>query len=131
MRKIIVTTKVTQASVSISKRGYHPLTPNMSALALTLTIYIISFFENPQSPLPLKGVHLSLWSLPSGKGQNDGLRKPTNHRGFWYRGTTRWFSLCLAAWGAGRSDEVFDGLAAWKVGGGRIMNEVVIKSNIQ
>ena len=52
MREIIVTTKkVTQASVSISKGGYHPLTPNMSALALTLTIYIISFFENPQSPL--------------------------------------------------------------------------------
>ena len=55
MRKIIVTTKVTQASVSISKGGYHPLTPNMSTLALTLILNIISFFRKSPVPFTLKG----------------------------------------------------------------------------
>ena len=103
MREIIVTTKkVTQASVSISKGGYHPLTPSLSfSLAQRKELKETSTLTKP-SPI---------W-----EGSNDGLRKPTNHRGFWYRGTTRWLFLCLAAWGAGRRDVVFDGLAALETG---------------
>ena len=69
MRKIIVTTKVTQASASISKGGYHPLTPNMSfSLAQRKELKETSTLTKP-SPI---------W-----EGSNAGLREPTNHRGFW------------------------------------------------
>jgi len=34
------------------------------------------FFENPPPPLPLKGLHLSLYPLSSGEGKNSGLQRP-------------------------------------------------------
>ena len=46
----------------------------MTFLTVDQFVFIIiiflnnSFFENPPSPLPLKGLHLTLYSLPSGKG---------------------------------------------------------------
>jgi hypothetical protein len=35
------------------------------------------FFENPPSPLPLKGLHLSLCSLSSGEGKIENFEKPS------------------------------------------------------
>ena len=40
------------------------------------------FFENPPTPLPLKGLHLSLYPLSSGEGKNSGLQKPQTFAGF-------------------------------------------------
>ena len=41
-----------------------------------------NFFENPPTPLPLKGLHLSLYPLSSGEGKNSGLQKPQTFAGF-------------------------------------------------
>ncbi len=41
------------------------------------------FFEIPR-PLCLKGLHLSLSPLPSGKGQTENFERPS-FSGFWYR----------------------------------------------
>ena len=47
------------------------------------------FFEHPLSPSPLKGLHLSLYSLSSGEGKIENFENPSFSK-FWYRSR----SLC-------------------------------------
>ena len=116
MRKIIVTTKkVTQASVSISKGGYHPLTPNMSTLALTLILNIISFFRKSPVPFTLKGGP----PLPVVPPLREGTKR-------WFAETDKpsWvlvsrddamvFLMPCGVGGAGRRDEVFYAWRRWR-----------------
>jgi hypothetical protein len=46
-------------------------------------------FEHPLSPSPLKGFHLSLYSLSSGEGKIENFENPSFSK-FWYRSR----SLC-------------------------------------
>ena len=52
------------------------------------------FFENPPTPLPLKGLHLSLYPLSSGEGKNSGLQNPQTFAGSGIAGRRDGF-LCM------------------------------------
>ena len=61
----------------ITLKNLHEMLDGMSVeLAEKVHLLFMAFFEHPSSPSPLKGLHLSLYSLSSGERKIENFEPP-------------------------------------------------------